>query len=415
MDKEFLINRSNEITLNITDGKVDSYRDTDEITNTVRVYENGKIGVAGALGKCDFKELEKSAKEKLSDEIPYSATLNKGVVKEVIGTKEAIKKENILSATKRLAKKVAAACPKFLINGKTQLCFKEHEYKNSENTKLSHKNSEFSVFFQIKDRDSSNIVDAYYGAKTQRYGKSVEDKIVNEVKLLHDNFFKKIKVLPDGEYPVIMGVYDVFAHLIKDMTAEYYVSGGSLLSNKLGEKIFNENLSFYIDRNQKTNPLAAFFDAEGEIAKNYRSPIIENGVFKNVLTTKNSAAMFNLPISKTAASSYDGVPAVGLPGLYVKPAAEDVKSLLGKKKAIYLVQTAGGDITTDGNLGLPVMLAFLVENGELKGRVANFMASGNIFEVLGDKFIGVTEKDIFEMSESQLLVAKMKITSDKDN
>ena len=50
MEKEYLINKSNEITLNITDGKVDSYREKDETQCTVRVYEGGAIGVAGALG-----------------------------------------------------------------------------------------------------------------------------------------------------------------------------------------------------------------------------------------------------------------------------------------------------------------------------------------------------------------------------
>ena len=51
MQKEYLINKSNEITLNITDGKVDSYRVKDETQCTVRVYDNGRIGVAGALGE----------------------------------------------------------------------------------------------------------------------------------------------------------------------------------------------------------------------------------------------------------------------------------------------------------------------------------------------------------------------------
>ena len=50
MEKEYLLNKSNEITLNVTDGKVDSYREKDETQSTVRVYDNGTIGVAGALG-----------------------------------------------------------------------------------------------------------------------------------------------------------------------------------------------------------------------------------------------------------------------------------------------------------------------------------------------------------------------------
>ena len=39
MEKEYIVNKSNEITLNITAGQVDSYRVKDETQCTVRVYE----------------------------------------------------------------------------------------------------------------------------------------------------------------------------------------------------------------------------------------------------------------------------------------------------------------------------------------------------------------------------------------
>ena len=64
MEKEYLVNSSNEITLNITDGKVDSYRVKDETQSTVRVYEEGKIGVAGAWGDADWAALERQAAQK---------------------------------------------------------------------------------------------------------------------------------------------------------------------------------------------------------------------------------------------------------------------------------------------------------------------------------------------------------------
>ena len=53
MEKEKLIWKTNEISLNVTAGKIDSYRRTEETKNTVRVYEDGKIGIAGSLGVID--------------------------------------------------------------------------------------------------------------------------------------------------------------------------------------------------------------------------------------------------------------------------------------------------------------------------------------------------------------------------
>ena len=101
---------------------------------------------------------------------------------------------------------------------------------------------------------------------------------------------------------------------------------------------------------------------KGEIAKNYRAPLIEKGVLKGILNTKNTANTFGLKPSKTSGGAYDGVPAIGVAGLYAESTAPDLKTLLGDKKAIWIAISSGGDITTEGVVGMPVMLAFLVEN-----------------------------------------------------
>ena len=409
MQKEYIVNKSNEITLNLTAGKVDSYRVKDETQCTVRVYEGGVIGIAGALGDADMQALEAQAAAKLSDGIPYPCKLNKGTKKSILRTKPVVKEEDLLRVGKRLAKKVADACPKFLINGKIQTAGHKGSYQNSAGSELAYENHSFQVALQIKDKESSNIADAFYSASLASYGKVTEDKVVADVKTLHDAFFGEKVTLPDGKYPVIVGPYDVLGHALKDFIAEYYVSGGSLFSGKLGEKIFNEKLSIAVDRNPVTNRVSPFYDAEGEIAKDYRAPLIEDGVFKSVLNCKNTATMFNLPVAKTAAAPYDGVPSIGLPGMYLKRTAPDFKTLLGAEKAIYVAITSGGDITTEGVVGMPVQLAFLVENGKITARLTDFAASGNIKEMLGDDFVGVSAKDVFDAPDGEVLVTRMNI------
>ena len=282
-------------------------------------------------------------------------------------------------------------------------------YKNSQGTELAFENRAFQVFFQVKDKDSSNIADAYYGASVSRYGKKTEKKVVADMKMLHDAFFGEKVTLPNGKYPMIIAPYDVLGQIMKDVIAEYYISGGSLFSGKLGQKLFNEKLSIAVDRNPKTNRSAAFYDAEGEIAAKSRAFLIEDGVFKRVLTTKNTSTMFGLPLAKTAAAAYDGVPSIGFPGLYVKSTAPDLQTLLGEEKAVLIAITSGGDITTEGVVGMPVQLAFLVENGKITARVSDFSASGNVKEMLGEDFIGVSKKDVFDAPEDEVMVVKMNL------
>ena len=53
MEKEVLTAKYQSVSLNVTANRIDSYRRKDEIQNTVRVYDNGKIGIAGSLGELD--------------------------------------------------------------------------------------------------------------------------------------------------------------------------------------------------------------------------------------------------------------------------------------------------------------------------------------------------------------------------
>lgn len=410
IEKEVLTYKESTQTVNLTDGKIDSFREKDETQKTVRLYSDGKISVAGALGEVSEAELEKTATGGLGEyAVPYVCKLSKNV-KSVIKDKPAVSDDKYLPAAKRLAAKVAKACPDFLVNGKIYLEKVSQTYKNSAGADLKFENSAFSANFVLKDKNSSNIMDAGYGVSVRYYGKTAENKIVEDLKLLHSAFFGKRVTLKDGEYPMIFSPFAVFGRAISEFVGEKYVSNGSLFSGKLGEKIFNENLSVAIDKNCATNYTSAFFDAEGEIAPDFRPKLIEKGVLKGLLTTKNSASTFGLPLIKSASASYDGVPTLGLSGLRLTPTAPDLKTLLGKKRAVLIDTTSGGDMTPDGKLGLPVQLAFLVENGKITARLTDFQVSADIFELLGKNFIGVAKNGVYSApNDDAVIVAKAKL------
>ena len=418
MEKEFITTEELTETVNVTDGKVDSFRENNETRRTARVYEGGKIGVAGALGKGDEKakaELFIKAEKSLERGVPYVCKLSKNV--KAVNRPMAIKDEVFLGSAKRLAKKAAAACPNFLVGGKICRAERKVNYENSAGADLCYSGSVFECSFLLKDRKSSNIMDAGYGASTDRYGLTFENGVVEDMRSLHDAYFTKPVKLKDGVYPMIFGVYDLFGLIIKDFIAEYYVSGGSLFSGKLGQKVFNENLSVYTDSNPKTAYLCEFFDAEGEIAPESRGALIDGGVIKNVLASKNGAAEFGLPLIKSAGASYDGVPAAGLKGLYVKPNFATVAELCEKlkiKKAVYIDTTSGGDITPDGVFGLPVQLAFLVENGKITRKIKDFQVSASAFDIFGKDLLGTTERGVFKACRDGKLVVKAKLINQSE-
>ena len=73
MKKEYIIDRTSSVTLNVTAGKIDSFRKQEETTSTVRVYRDGKIGIAGVLGEGDEAALTEKAEAALSLGIPSAS------------------------------------------------------------------------------------------------------------------------------------------------------------------------------------------------------------------------------------------------------------------------------------------------------------------------------------------------------
>lgn len=405
MDKEFLINKNSSVTLNITAGKIDSYRKKEETTGTVRVYKDGKIGIAGMLGTPDEKMLTEKAETALSNGIPYSTKLDGEMNIEVHNEKEIIPTKDLVPKMQEFLDKVSEACPRFAISNKISLSEVYSEYNNSNNRHFALSDNVMSCELLFQARGSGNLMDCFYGWQGKNFD---ADKSVAACKALHDAYFNEVDI-DEGEWTVVGGGINFLNTFLRNFVGEMYVSGSSLVSGKLGEKIFADDLTVACDMNPQTTPCAQFFDDEGQIADDFRPTLIENGVLKSVLTTKNTAKLFNLPVSKTSGAAYDGVPQSWFSGLYVKPTHETLADL-AKGKAIYLCFASGGDTTPDGHFATPVQTAFLIEDGKLVGRIPEVNIGGDFYDMLGKNYIGTVQGDPYQSGTYQLMAIKMTVT-----
>ena len=188
---------------------------------------------------------------------------------------------------------------------------------------------------------------------------------------------------------------DLFGTNIQHFAGDLYAAGASLLSGKLGKKVFSGKLTFCDDMNPDTSFETCFFDAEGCTAKDYRPILVENGVLKGLLTTKKTAEQYGLPNSGTADAPYDGVPSVGFHSCYLEKTADTLKEL-SPGKAVFMMIASGGDTTPDGHFATPVQLAFLLEDGKLAGRLPEISIGGNFFDMLGKDYIGTVYDRLFK-------------------
>ncbi len=404
MEKEKLIWKTNEISLNVTAGKIDSYRRTEETKNTVRVYEDGKIGIAGSLGEIDEAALTESAKKALSYGIEYPCELHGNTIN-VDDAHEIIPQKEFIPKMQGFLDRITKECSNFTVSDKIKLSELRHTYENSKGAHLFSSSSwlEFSLIFQNKG--AGNLFDASYEGYM---GEFDENAAVRDCKLLHDSFYKNVDIT-EGVYPVFMLSEVLLVRTIDHFFANTYASGASLLSGKIGEKVFNEKFTMYDDRSHLTCPPACVFDDEGEFAPDFKQVFVKNGVLTNVLTNKMYSKIFNLPSAATAGATYDGVPQFTALTCCTEPTASSAAEIT-KEKSILVMMASGGDMTPAGHFATPVQLAFLVENGEIVGKLPDIGISGEYFELLGKDYLGTAEKAFFPSLRNSYMACRMKVT-----
>ncbi len=407
MDKEFLTKTSRSVTLNVTAGKIDSFREKEETTSTVRVYEDGFVGIAGSLGRPDEETLTSKAKDALELRIPYPCALegelDEGVLeREVRNEKEIIPVPKLIPTMQSFLDRLGEECPRFAFSNKIGLKNEDAEYRNSCGRHLVSSTGRLSINLIAQNRGSGNLFDSAFGYSGDHFD---EDVLVSKFKEQYDAFYKDVD-LESGRYPVFFETSDLMGTFLQQFVGELYVAGASLLSGKLGQDVFSEKLTFQDDMNPYSHPGTCFFDDEGCVARNYRPTLIEKGRLVNLLTTKKSSSQFGLSNLGTAVAPYDGVPSLGFRGFYLEPTAESLRELV-PGKAIFVVLASGGDMTPDGHFATPVQMSYLMEDGRLVGRLPELNVSGDFFNLLGKDYIGAACGD--PLDDSRMCAVMMDV------
>ena len=388
MEKEFLTETHRSVTLNVTGGKIDSFREQEETTSTVRVYENGCIGVAGCLGTPDEAALTAKAVEALALGIPYPCRLDGAMEKEILHEEEIIPIPELIPTMQSFLDRLGEACPRFALSNKISLNYGKVEYRNSLGRHLTSSGRDVSVELLAQNRGSGNLFDTAFSYSGDHFD---ADALLERFKKEYDAFYTPVDIAP-GRYPVVIDISDLFGTFLQHFIAEMYVSGASLLSGQLGQKVFSEKLTLKNDMNPSTNAGVRFFDDEGCVAPNYRPILIDKGTLTGLLTTKKSADSFNLPNLGTAAAAYDGVPSLGFNRFFVDSTAGTLKELV-PGKSVRVVMASGGDTTPGGHFATPVQMSYLMEDGKLVGRLPELNISGDFYDLLGKDFAGAVRGD----------------------
>lgn len=376
-----------DTTLNVVNSRIESVRNKNITKTSQRVYQDGFIGVAGAIGTFTEDALLKEAQEALEKKIEYPQAPSSNQAMSFDMRKPIMGSQNLVEEFGSLLDELQQHQPGFIFSNKISLTEVQAAIKNSAGLDLNYSDRSLSFGLIFKEKSSTSVFDGSLGFQERKYDRKL---ILNEFDMMLNAYQEKVELPKDGRYPIIFFTEEApVDKFISDLKADILAQGGSLFSGKLGQRLFNESFTFGQNLDPEKVYNSPFFDSEGTVNHKFVYNLIENGVFKAPYCDKKTAHKYNFAPSGSGFAPYDGVPQSILSRPYIKRTETDLKSLLGGQPGIVVLMAAGGDFTPQGDYATPVQLAMLCDGERFIGRLPEFNLSSNVYDMFGNGFRGV--------------------------
>ncbi len=156
--------------------------------------------------------------------------------------------------------------------------------------------------------------------------------------------------------------------------------GTSLLKERMGQKVFADNVTIIDDPRRVRGGRSKLFDGEGVPTRT--QTLVQNGVLQTWLLDSRSARQLKLTSTGHAARGTGGPPSPSSTNLYMQAGTLTPAELMADiKEGLYITELLGGGmngVTGDYSRGAA---GFMIRNGEIAEPVAEITIAGNGLEI----------------------------------
>jgi TldD protein len=194
------------------------------------------------------------------------------------------------------------------------------------------------------------------------------------------------KTPKSGTYPVILDqelagvfIHEAVGHAVE---ADHVIEGNSILSGRIGEKIASPLITVYDDPSLHE---FGYYPFDDEGAESKRTTVIQDGVLKAFLHSRESAGLLGGESRNSRAQGY-ARPVIRMSNTFIAPDGMKFEEMLGElKNGIYLIGSRGGQVNPgEGVFQFNAERGFIVENGEISTPLRDVSLSGNTLEILNN-------------------------------
>lgn len=372
-------------------------------TYSFRVQSEGFLGVHYQLGEIPEEQGWAIAERNLELKRPYKFDLETGVRHRDL-TERVLSDKELLELTQEVLSYINGKYPDFTLNGYFEQTQCEVRQQNDNGLDYSNKDCTADGYINFKHKESKELTDGGFGIGLRNFIKE-KQKLLD----MADNYlscFTTPAKLPD-EIIVQIRYYNLLGMLQNSLDAEKMCLGTSLLSGKIGEKVFADNFTLIHDATDKESWHTNFFDGEGVTLPGDTLTYIKNGVVLRGYSDKRIADKYGVENTGSAWRCYSDTPTHGNVNFRIVRSDKTVKQLLNGRLSVVPVRYSGGGFNDKGEYVMPVQMAYLCDGERFLGVLPEFTLVSSMFDMFGRDFIGVgSDNPVF--NDKQILV-KMRL------
>ncbi len=370
-------------SVGIEENRVCSFDKRDQTFMSFRVQEEGILGVHFQQGEMGDEEGYARARRNLSLKRPYPYEMETGS-RSRDKTERVLTDRQLMEITREALEHLSSRYPDFTFNGGFSQRAMYSGQENDRGLNYSYRDCTTDFDLSFKHRDSRELSDGGFSIGQRDFD-------MEKLYAMADNYlaaYGTLLELPD-EIIVQTQYYGLLGYLTSNLNAESMSLGTSLLSGRIGEKVFSEQFSLAHDVSENECWNIPFFDGEGVTWPGDRLPYIENGVVLRGYADKRTAAKYGVEHTGSAFRSYADIPGNGNVNLRISRSDKTIRELLGGRLTVVPLRCDGTTYNEKGELIMPVQMAYLSDGERLLGRLPEFTLVSSMFEIFGDDFIGV--------------------------
>lgn len=388
-----------ETPVRYKNNKLKTIDTSEKRVNALRVVKDGKLGFATSTG-ADLDQLLDMALTTAEFGRPWDVALpgQTGLPQiELAHPSTAVEIDAMVYTGAEVIKQLRECHPEILASAQLSTRKATARLINSQGFSGEYSKSMFSMLGMAELTEGKNMLSLFAGFSSGK----LEDQVERTVRQLVENFEHGRTNVPirSGNYTVIFSPFclgDILRPLLACADGKAVEKGFSPWQDKLGEKLFSPQFSLYDDPTIPFAPASCPFDGEGIAAK--RTALIQDGRVNSFILDLATAQALGMKPTGNGFRNPDSLPGPGNSNIILELAeTQPLEQLIGSVQRgviIHSLMGAWAGNPYSGQVSGNIDLGFLIEDGQIKGRVKDCMVSVDCFRAFREQIAGAsTEKE----------------------